>query len=104
MKTEEFEVFGAHAVAIHVAAELLAEASEKATKEHWLSLILAKAFTRYEETTPEELQEMMSSTVLILGQTFADVLDPMNIYQDEGSRLPDMNQDDPNRPGVGDQF
>lgn len=25
-------------------------------------------------------------------------------YEDEGSRLPPMNEDDPNRPGVGDQF
>ena len=25
-------------------------------------------------------------------------------YADDGDRLPKMNQDDPNRPGVGDQF
>lgn len=109
MTPEQFEVLGVHAVVASVAAELLAEASDKATADDWLMLIMAKAYSRYQEMRPEELQQCLGKTFRALNlepigwingePVFARVAD-----HDEGSRLPHMNQDDPNRPGVGDQF
>ena len=73
MTEQEFLVVGTHAVALEIAAELLAEASNKATQEDWLTLILAKAHTRYQEMNPEELKAALDRTIEALGGSSSDV-------------------------------
>lgn len=108
MTPEQLEVFGAHAVAIEVATELLAKASNKATADEWLALIMAKANSRYREMSPEELNACLKRTVAAAAGNPIAWINGEPIFkspdEEEGSRLPRMNQDDPNRPGVGDQF
>jgi hypothetical protein len=86
---------------------LLAEASNKATANDWLTLILAKGRTRYEEMSPEQLQACLKQTINLLNPldetSFATEPSEDNPF-DEPSRFPFVNQDDPNKPGVGDQF
>jgi hypothetical protein len=50
-------VIGIHAVALIIATELLAEASEVSTAEDWLMLIMAKTKHRYESMSAEEMQD-----------------------------------------------
>lgn len=65
---EAFEIIGAHSVAITIAAQLLAEASEKAqdSESEWLTLIMAKARSEYEACSPEELQDRLEKTLAAL--------------------------------------
>jgi hypothetical protein len=56
----ETRILGIHAVAIEIATELLAEGSDQATAKDWLTLIMAKAFSRYHEMSLSELQETIN--------------------------------------------
>lgn len=55
MTETESKLFRQLTVAIEIAIELLAEASNKATREDWLTLVLAKTHTRCQELSQNEI-------------------------------------------------
>lgn len=102
MNHHEFEVLGRHAVGIMIAAELLAQASRNASIDDWLALISAESASRYESMSPEELKQLLDrleDAMFIRVPCFEVSPDQPAA---EPSRFAAVNEDDPNKPGVGD--
>lgn len=90
-------------LAIHVfAAEFLAaqlgQLGRTTEAEDWLTLAYSEGWRKHQTCTAAELETALERAKEAAGLTQQTTDD------EEGSRLPWMNQDDPNRPGVGDQF
>lgn len=76
MTSEELEVLGYHAVAIHVAAQTLAHLSQRGNADEWLKLIMQMSWHRYRDQTPNELMECLDRSTELVIQSASGQLKP----------------------------